>query len=78
MRVVPDVVLNGQCVEKGGEVTVGKFNVDDRADDLNDFTDVGGGGGSGNHKEFLRIKDGGENEYRGRESRAASKTGGIN
>ena len=38
-------------------MAVGEFNVDDGADDLNDFTDAGGGGGCGDHDVYVRIED---------------------
>ena len=33
-------------------MSVGEFDIDNRADDLSDFTDVGGGGSSGSHDMF--------------------------
>ena len=51
----PISVPVGEGVEERGQVTVGEFDINDRADDLNNFTDVGGGSSSGNHSEFLRI-----------------------
>ncbi len=54
-RLASQGVVNGEGVEERGQVAVGEFDIDDRPDDLNDFTDVGGGSGGGNHGEFLMI-----------------------
>ncbi len=54
-RFIRHGVVDGQGVVEFGEVTVGEFDIDDRPDDLNDFTDIGGGSSSGNHRDFLRI-----------------------
>ena len=51
-RLAADGVIDREGVEECGQVTVGEFDIDDRADDLNDFTDVGGGSSSGNHDDF--------------------------
>ena len=45
-----DRVIDGEGVEQFGQMSVGEFDIDDGPDDLNDFTDAGSGGSSGNHR----------------------------
>ena len=52
-RLAVHGIFDGQGVVKRGQMAVGEFDIDDRSDDLNDFTDVGGGRGGGNHSVFL-------------------------
>ena len=43
-RLAVQRVIDREGVEERGQVIFGEFDIDDRADDLNDFTDVGGEG----------------------------------